>query len=412
MAITVVTPDNLEYFKTKQDAANVSKFASKSHTHSASDIASGTLPLGVLPSIPTSKISGLSLSTFGVTATAAELNKLDGVTATATELNYTDGVTSNIQTQLNNKAASSHTHGASSITGLTANRALVSNSSGNPAVSAVTSTELGYLDGVTSNVQTQLNGKAASSHTHSIANVSGLQTALDGKAASSHTHAATQITGLTASRALVSDTSGRPAVSSVTSTELGYLDGVTSAIQTQLNGKAASSHTHAATSITGLTTNRALVSNGSGQVGVSPITTTELGYLDGVTSNIQTQLNSIRDSVSPNAILFNPNTGLSNYTAYFSNCIEACGVVHVHLGVILSKATNWGSDELSLGTISSRYRPSSEVTIYRGITIFTSTGATYTRNAKIKTNGVVRFVNVSADTPNVTEAVLDGFYRI
>lgn len=38
-----------------------------------------------------------SLSSFGVTATAAELN-------------YCDGVTSNIQTQLNNKAASSHTH--------------------------------------------------------------------------------------------------------------------------------------------------------------------------------------------------------------------------------------------------------------------------------------------------------------
>lgn len=40
---------------------------------------------------------------------------------------------------------------------LTANRALVSNSSGKVAVSAVTSTELGYLDGVTSNIQTQLN---------------------------------------------------------------------------------------------------------------------------------------------------------------------------------------------------------------------------------------------------------------
>lgn len=49
-----------------------------------------------------------SLSSFGITATAAELNKLDGVTATATELNYVDGVTSNIQTQLNGKAASSH----------------------------------------------------------------------------------------------------------------------------------------------------------------------------------------------------------------------------------------------------------------------------------------------------------------
>lgn len=41
----------------------------------------------------------------------------------------------------------------------TASRALVSDSSGNIAVSAVTSTELGYLDGVTSNVQTQLNNK-------------------------------------------------------------------------------------------------------------------------------------------------------------------------------------------------------------------------------------------------------------
>lgn len=38
-----------------------------------------------------------SLSSFGITATAAELN-------------YTDGVTSNIQTQLNSKAAASHSH--------------------------------------------------------------------------------------------------------------------------------------------------------------------------------------------------------------------------------------------------------------------------------------------------------------
>ena len=39
----------------------------------------------------------ISLSTFGVTATAAELN-------------YMDGVKSNVQTQLNSKAASNHTH--------------------------------------------------------------------------------------------------------------------------------------------------------------------------------------------------------------------------------------------------------------------------------------------------------------
>lgn len=53
------------------------------------------------------------------------------------------------------------TGGASTITGdnLTANRALISDGSGKVAVSAVTSTELSYLDGVTGNVQSQLDNK-------------------------------------------------------------------------------------------------------------------------------------------------------------------------------------------------------------------------------------------------------------
>jgi len=42
---------------------------------------------------------------------------------------------------------------------------------------------------------------------------------------------------LTASRALVSDSNGDVSISAVTSTEIGYLDGVTSAIQTQLSDK-------------------------------------------------------------------------------------------------------------------------------------------------------------------------------
>ena len=44
---------------------------------------------------------------------------------------------------------------------------------------------------------------------------------------------------VTASKALVSNSSGKVAASSVTATELGYLSGVTSAIQTQINGKQA-----------------------------------------------------------------------------------------------------------------------------------------------------------------------------
>ena len=52
----------------------------------------------------TGNFSTLSIGGSAITATAAEINKLDGVTATTAELNYTDGVTSNIQTQLNAKA--------------------------------------------------------------------------------------------------------------------------------------------------------------------------------------------------------------------------------------------------------------------------------------------------------------------
>lgn len=67
---------------------------------------SGLTPCPIISGVPYYKDtnSTYSLSSFGVTATAAELNKLDGVTATTAELNYVDGVTSNIQTQLNNKA--------------------------------------------------------------------------------------------------------------------------------------------------------------------------------------------------------------------------------------------------------------------------------------------------------------------
>lgn len=393
-----------------------------------------------------------SLGSFGVTATAAELNKLDGVTATTAEINYLDGVTSAIQTQLNGKAASSHSHPVSQVTGLTASRALISDGDGHPAVSAITSTELGYLDGVTSAIQTQLNGKAASNHTHTslayrgsvgetadwdtigagvwtvgqsaafsatyhqpvgaytygtlIVNSNGSNvsqvyiahqngqmwfrdrfsstndfsawartyttvskpTAADiGAAASSHSHSTAstsaagflrQLNGSTsnylrgdgtwatppnttysnmsgastsaagkaglvpapaagaANRYLRSDgtwavppdtnttyTLGSFGITATaaelnkldgctaTVTELNYLDGVTSNIQTQLNGKAASSHSHAASQITGLTASRALVSDSSGHPAVSAITSTELSYLDGVTSKIQTQLN-------------------------------------------------------------------------------------------------------------------------
>jgi hypothetical protein len=80
--------------------------------------------------------------------------------------------------------------GGSGFDPVTANRALASGSDGLPVASTTTDAELGYVAGVTSGIQSQLNSKAASSHSHAIADTTGLQAALDAKAAASHTHAA------------------------------------------------------------------------------------------------------------------------------------------------------------------------------------------------------------------------------
>lgn len=71
-----------------------------------------------------------------------------------------------------------------------------------------------------SQVDAGLATKAAASHSHAIADVTGLQTALDGKSAVGHGHAIADVTGL----------------------------------QTALDGKAASSHSHAIANVTGLQT--------------------------------------------------------------------------------------------------------------------------------------------------------------
>lgn len=59
-------------------------------------------------------------------------------------------------------ATNTWTLSSGSITGLTPNRALQSDGSGNVAVSSATNIELGYLSGVTSAIQTQLNAKLSS----------------------------------------------------------------------------------------------------------------------------------------------------------------------------------------------------------------------------------------------------------
>lgn len=114
-----------------------------------------------------------ALGTLGITATAAELNKLDGVTATTAELNYVDGVTSNIQTQLNGKAASSHNHTKSQITDFPSS---LKNPNSLTIQGNGTTLTNGTYDGSaakTVNITPSSIGAAASSHSHSYLPLSG-----------------------------------------------------------------------------------------------------------------------------------------------------------------------------------------------------------------------------------------------
>ena len=109
------------------------------------------------PTIPT-KVTDLTdaadyATVTSVNAVADDVEMLNSEVGTLTT--DVDTLKTNITSKQN-----TITGGASTITdnNLTANRALVSNSSGKVAVSDITATELGYLSGVTSNIQTQIDG--------------------------------------------------------------------------------------------------------------------------------------------------------------------------------------------------------------------------------------------------------------
>lgn len=156
------------------------------------------------------------------------------------------------------------------------------------------------------------------SHSHSISDISGLQSALDGKAASSHgTHVSYSTTS-----PLMDGTASAGSASTVARSNHRHPTDTTRASQSDLDSlvtvvstKANTEHIHSISDVTDLqasldtkqatitggattiissdlTKSRALISNSNGKVAVSAITSTELNYLDGVTSNIQSQLNN------------------------------------------------------------------------------------------------------------------------
>ena len=202
--------------------------------------------------------SGASAALAALTSTEVEI--LDGATVSTTELNYVDGVTSSIQTQLNAKQASDAQ--LTDIAGL-----------------AVTNG--GFIVGNGSNFVLETGATARTSI--------GAQTL------------ATDLTNLSscqsgASAALAALTSTEVAIldgATLSTTELNYVDGVTSSIQTQLNAKQASDAQ--LTTLAGMSSGTAsslaaLTGTEAGILDGATVTTAELNIVDGNTSATSTTL--------------------------------------------------------------------------------------------------------------------------
>lgn len=161
---------------------------------------------GVVDVAETAPWSGITdkPSTFAPSAHSHAWADITGKPSTFTPSSHSHVISdvTGLQTALDGKAASTHTHAATDITSGT-----VAVSRGGTGAGTLTSGN--YLVGNgTAAIETKTPsqvlsdiGAAAASHSHAISDVTGLQSALDGKASSSHTHALGDLSNVSTSGA-------------------------------------------------------------------------------------------------------------------------------------------------------------------------------------------------------------------
>lgn len=163
---------------------------------------------------------------------------------------------------------------------------------------------------------------------------------------------------ITANRALTSNASGIPVASSVTDTELNYVSGVTSAIQTQLNGKANTALSNLASTAVNVdilpgTTNS--IQLGSITKRWLSITSSNFNTNDGTNTLIELLTSATSPSVITGPSIRN-STGNSSLAIFTSNNSGATGNVLIETGNVTTGAASSGNISIKTGTISAGTR--------------------------------------------------------
>lgn len=114
------------------------------------------------------------------------------------------------------------------------------------------------------------------------------------------------------------------------------------------------------------------------------------------------------DAPTATAVSLSANTNLANYNSYTNSSVRFGNLLILQCSIALSTATNWNAAELTLFTLPAGQRPSAERTLQRSALVITNNGANvFVRTIKVRTDGVVRFVNDGA-TSNVSRVMLPG----
>lgn len=237
---------------------------------------------------PTASIAVSKLA--ALTPQRAVITNSSGILATANvtdvELGYSSGLSGNIQAQLNGKM-SVITGAASTVTtaNLNPNVVVLADGSGKITSGVTTTTEIGYVSGVTSSIQTQLNGKLSATVTTPA--TTGDIIYWDGTKWTNIPRGTTgQVLSSTAGSIQWTSAAGNGLPSGGTANQyLNKIDG------TDFNVQWSDLTLSKVSDVSALAADVNLLQG----LAAAGVTTAEIGYINGVTSPIQTQFNNKLD---------------------------------------------------------------------------------------------------------------------